>query len=98
VPSDDTRRRSGAVFNNDKFIEVVLAFADQQGTPTTQEVARRVGVNHDLAKKVIVRLEAAGLVKGLPRVGGARGPLPYEVQRGAEWDALVTLARALQAH
>lgn len=94
--SIDTRRISAAIFNNDKLIEVVLALDSDGPQATAQQIARRLVINHDLVKKVLVRLEAAGLVKEMPRVGGRRGALPYEVQAGDEWRALLSLCRALQ--
>jgi ribosomal protein S25 len=87
---------SSAVFNNSKFVEVVLAM-DAARLATTQEVANLVGINHDLAGKVLRRLADAGLVKAHPRTGGSRGPMPYEVQENTQWRALVTLAMALRA-
>lgn len=93
----DTRRMSAAVFNNGKFVDVVLVLDSEGPHATAQQIARRAGINHDLAKKVLVRLQDAGLVKGLARVGGSRGALPYEVQPGECWQSLVTLCRALRA-
>jgi hypothetical protein len=93
--TSENRRLSAAIFNNDKFVEVVLALDDLGGTPTAQEVARHVGVNHDLAKAVLRRLKTADLVKAGVRSVGTRGPLPYEVQACPEWSSLVHLCRAL---
>ena len=87
----ETRRLSASLFNNDKFTEVVLAFDREGGTATAQQLARSVGITHDLVKKVLVRLTDAGFVKALPRIGGSRGVLPYEKQAGPEWEALVRL-------
>lgn len=87
---------SSAIFNNDKFVEVVLALARWVGpTVTAQELASQLRISHDLVKKVLIRLGAASLVKTRERVGGRRGALPYEIQRGPEWGALVALAGAL---
>lgn len=93
---NDERDLSAAIFNNDKFAEVVVALASWDGpTVTAQQLARQLAVNHDLVKKVLVRLEAASLVKTQSRVGGRRGALPHEIQRGPTWDALVALASSL---
>lgn len=86
---------SSAVFGNDKMVDVVLALDGWSGTPIAQQIARQIGVQHDLVRKVLTRLETAGLVKALPRAGGSRGPVPWEVQAGPEWSALVLLARTL---
>ncbi|RZS91152.1 hypothetical protein EV189_0386 [Motilibacter rhizosphaerae] len=92
------REVSSALFNNDKMIEVVLELDRWRGVGvTTRELARTIGIADDLVKKVILRLLDAGLVKQLNRVGGRRGPLPYEVQETAAWRALVDLATALKA-
>jgi hypothetical protein len=92
----DTRDLSSAIFNNDKFVEVVLALARWDGPGVTaQQLARQLFVNHDLVKKVLVRLTAANFVKPQERVGGKRGALPYEIQPGPAWTALVALAREL---
>jgi len=85
------------VFNNDKFAEVVQALNAADGAATAQQIATSISVTHDLARKVLLRLVDAGLLKTLPRVGGQRGVLPYEVQPGPEWDALTTLCRLIQA-
>ncbi len=91
----EARRLSSSLFNNDKFAEVVWVL-DREEVATAQQVARTIGVTHDLAKAVLVRLEAAGLVKAQQRIGGTRGPLPYKVQRGAEWRALVALCELVR--
>jgi DNA-binding transcriptional ArsR family regulator len=88
--SAEARRLSSSLFNNDKLADVV-GVLDVEGTATAQEIARAIGVTHDLVKAVLVRLGEAGLVKALPRIGGTRGALPYEVQRGDEWRALAAL-------
>lgn len=93
--TSEARRLSASVFNNEKFAEVVLALQAEGGQATAQQVAQAVGISHDLAKKVLVRLTDAGLLKALPRVGGCRGILPYEVQSGPEWDALDALCSLL---
>ena len=94
----ETRSASSALFNNDKLVEVVLELDRWTGASvTTREVARNLGISDDLVKKVLIRLLAVGLLKELPRVGGSRGPLPYEVQVGRQWSALVDLAKSLSS-
>ena len=92
---EGSRGVSTAVFNNSRWIDVVLALDAWTGTPITQQLANDLNVMPDLVKKVLVRLEAAHLAKPLPREGGARGPVPWEVQRGPEWSALVEVCAAL---
>lgn len=90
------RELSSAIFNNDKFVEVVLALDQWDGpTVTAQQLATQLRINHDLVKKVLNRLEIANIVKTRERIGGSRGALPYEIQPQPAWDALVALARIL---
>jgi MarR family len=94
----ETREFSYAVFNNEKWSEVVLALESLGGTPISQEIARRMGVTSDLVTAVLRRLEDAQLVKALPRIGNpSRGTLPWEVQRGPRWDAMVSLCRSFES-
>lgn len=91
------RQRSSAVFGNDKVMEVVLALHRWPGPAVTaQELARATNINHDLVKRVLTRLELVSVVKPLDRIGGTRGPLPYEVLPGATWSALVELSVVLE--
>jgi predicted transcriptional regulator len=98
---------SSALFNNDKLMEVVLELdrwhrdavqrLDRRYLGvTTRELAKSLGIQDDLVKKVLARLVAAGLLKELPRSGGRRGPLPYEVQQGRQWRTLVDLAETFR--
>jgi hypothetical protein len=97
VDSPQVRQLSSALFNNDKMVEVVLELDRWGGVPlTTRELARSLRINDDLVKKVLIRLVLAGLLKELPRIGGPRGPLPYAVQEGHTWSALVKLAASLR--
>jgi hypothetical protein len=90
-----TRSLSAALFNSEKMIEVVLALNVEAGQATAQQVARRLGVNHDLARKPMLRLVDLGLLTRMPRTGGSRSELFYAVVEGAAWDALVTLCDTL---
>lgn len=91
-----TRRMSSAVFGNDKFVEIVLALASGSHA-TAQQLVDKTGINHDLVKRVLVRLESAGMVKAQARIGGVRGTLPYDVQDSPEWRALLALCTRLQS-
>lgn len=91
-----TRDLSAAVFGNGKWVEVVLTLDRAGGTPNSQQIARAIGVNSDLVTDVLRRLDAAGLVKALPRIGHPKkGVVPWEVQPGPLWTALLAVARLL---
>ena len=95
TPSE-SRDVSAAIFGNGKWVQVVLALESWTGTPCSQELARDLGTTSDLITKVLRRMKAGDLVKDLPRVGSStRGTVPWEVQRGDRWDAVVSLARLL---
>lgn len=96
ISSQETRKRSAAVFGNEKWIEVTLALDALGGTPIAQELARHIGINSDLVTAVLQRMQDARLVKAMPRVGSPRrGSVPWEVQPGPRWDAVVRLCRLL---
>jgi predicted ArsR family transcriptional regulator len=86
---------SSALFGNEKMAEVVLAMASQRGNATAQRVADDLSVNHDLARKPMLRLVEAGLLMALPKTGGRRSAQFYEVVEGPEWDALLALCQVL---
>lgn len=92
----ETRTRSAAVFGNEKWVEVALALEAIGGTPLSQHLARHVGINSDLVTAVLQRMQDAQLVKAMPRIGSpTRGSVPWEVQPGPRWDALVRLCHLL---
>lgn len=90
-----TRDLSSALFGNEKMIEVVLAVAAEHDHATAQQVAKRVGVNHDLARKPLLRLVEGGMLVALPREGGRRSPQYYEAAPGPRWEAMKALCRTL---
>jgi ribosomal protein S25 len=90
----ETRRRSAALFGNEKAVEVLLALGEE-GTATTQVVAAKTGISYSLARDALIRLSAGGAIRQLPRVGGSRSPLYYQPVRGVLWDALTVAARAV---
>jgi hypothetical protein len=90
----ETRRRSAALFGNEKTVEVVLAL-DEEGTATTQMVAATTSIPYSLARDALVRLTAGGAVRQLPRTGGSRSPLYYQPVAGSLWDALTAAARTV---
>jgi hypothetical protein len=90
-----TRDLSSALFGNEKMIAVVLAVAAEHDHATAQQVAKRVGVNHDLARKPLLRLVEGGMLVALPREGGRRSPQYYEAAPGPRWEAMKALCRTL---
>lgn len=99
MTAEDARDVASAIFQNQRFAEVVLVLDQEPMPQTAQQIARALGVNHDIAKKVLVRLERARLVKPTDRTtGGSRGALPYQVEPGEEWRDLVQLCRRISTH
>lgn len=93
----ETRDASAAIFGNSKWVEVVMLLDSWPGTPCSQELATRVGTTSDLVTSVLKRMRDGELVKDLPRIGSrTRGTVPWEVQRGPRWDAVVALGRLLR--
>jgi ribosomal protein S25 len=92
----ETRRRSAALFGNEKTVEVVLALAEE-GTATTQMIAAKTGIPYSLARDALIRLSVGGAVRQIPRVGGSRSPLYYQPVEGDVWPALTAAAHAVIA-
>jgi hypothetical protein len=90
----ETRRRSAALFGNEKTVEVILVL-DAEGAATAQMVAAETRISYSLVRDALVRLAAGGAVRQIPRAGGSRSPLYYEPVTGDLWKALTTAARAL---
>jgi hypothetical protein len=94
------RDRSAAVFGNRCLVDVVLAI--RQLAPaaeifvTTRLVASETGLGDSHVRPVMLRLESAGLVTRLPRSGGPRGMLYYQVRHGPLWEALVTVCATVR--
>jgi GTP-sensing pleiotropic transcriptional regulator CodY len=93
--AEKTRRRSAALFNNEKMAEVILALDDARGAAHAQEISQKTGITHSLVRDVLVRLLTAGVVAALPRVGGSRGTQYYQPQDEELWRRLVSLASYL---
>jgi ribosomal protein S25 len=91
---DETRRRSAALFGNEKTVEVVVAL-DEEGSATAQMIAARTGITHSLVRDVLLRLTAGGAVRPLPRLGGSRSPQYYQPVNGDLWAALASTAQAI---
>ena len=92
----ETRRRSAALFGNEKTVEVVLVL-DAHGAATAQMTATQTGISYSLVRDALIRLAAGGALRQVPRVGGSRSPLYYQPVDGALWDALAAAARAVAA-
>jgi hypothetical protein len=87
------QERSAAIFGNRYFAEVVMA-ADRLSAMgdvfvTTRMVAAVTGLGDSLVRPVMRRLSAAGLIAELPRTGGPRSTLNYQVVRNPLWEAIV---------
>jgi hypothetical protein len=91
---DATRRRSFAVFRNEKVVELVSLMAEG-GMPTTaQALAIRAGIAQNLARAVLLKLSEAGIIMLLPRLG-SRSPAYFAQADGIAWSHLVALCRSL---
>ena len=94
MAASKTRERSGAVFGNQKFLEVVLV-VDRAGPIHAQAIAEQLGVASTLVAPVLTRLEKAGLI----RVTASRGTgnaKPYQpVPDSQVWMALVNLCQVI---
>jgi hypothetical protein len=91
---DETRRRSAALFGNEKTAEVIAAL-DEEGSATAQTIAIRTGITYSLVRDALVRLAAGGAVQPLPRLGGSRSPQYYQPVGGDLWTALTAAAQAI---
>lgn len=91
----DLRFASSKVFGNEKFLEVVIDLAGRTGPATASEIAQTLGVSHSTVRDVLIRLEAAGLVRALPKIGGSRSAQYYDPSELPEWSALAELCQEL---
>ncbi len=87
------RDRSAALFGNRYVVDVVLAIGHIAPTAetfvTTRMVASKTTLGDSLVRPVVLRLEGAGILARLPRSGGPRSMLYYQVRQGPLWEALV---------
>lgn len=91
---DETRRRSTALFGNEKTVEVVLAL-HHEAPATAQIISAKTGIAHSLVRDALIRLTAGGAVQPLPRLGGSRSQQYYQPAEGDLWPALVSAAQAI---
>ena len=93
------RQLSSSLFNNIYFADVVLQIAALAATPdefvTTRKIASACGLGDSVVRTVVVRLEAAEMLRRLPRIGGPRSEQNFSRSISAQWDGLVALCRSL---
>jgi hypothetical protein len=90
----ETRRRSAALFGNEKVVEVVLSLNDvpEPRSATAQQIMEATGIGHSMVRDVLQRLTGAGALHALPKVGGSRSAQYYRPD-GDVWESLVGLCR-----
>jgi hypothetical protein len=91
----ETRRRSAALFGNEKTVEVVLALSSE-GVATAQQLHTSTGIAYSMVRDALGRLVQGGAVRALPKAGHRRSAQYYQPVEGRVWDALVAAAQALQ--
>jgi hypothetical protein len=89
------RGASTAVFGNEKLAEVITFIATQGLPVTAQMVSTGTQVNYSLVRDALRRLTAAGVLVCLPRTGGSRSQLFYQVIEGRLWSLLRQVAEEL---
>jgi hypothetical protein len=93
-----SRDRSAALFGNRFFADVVVAVERLSGPDdalvTTRRVASATALSDSLVRPVMLRLRTAGLITDLPREGGSRSTLHYQVQRGPIWEGVLAACAA----
>lgn len=92
----DLRFVSSKVFGNEKLVEVALDLAARRAPATATDVAQTLGVSHSTVRDVLLRLEAAGMVRALSKIGGSRSAQYYTPSELPDWIALVGLCHALR--
>lgn len=95
----EIRRRSAALFGNEKAVEVILAMARSEAphSVTAQDVSRSTTIAHSLVRDVLVRLVASDVLVAVPKVGGARAAQYYQPRADFAWSQLVNLAELVEA-
>jgi ribosomal protein S25 len=91
---EETRRRSAALFGNEKTVEVVLALQGE-GTATAQMIVARTGIAHSMVRAAAERLVEGGVVRALPKTGGTRSAQYYQPVGGRVWDTLLATVQAV---
>lgn len=92
VDLSTTRRISASVFGNEKTVEVVLAIRMAGGLARATDIVQQTGIAHGMVRPVLKRLLDAGALSAMPRRGGSRGELYYEVADHELWEAMAATA------
>jgi hypothetical protein len=92
---EETRRRSAALFGNEKVVEVVLAL-NEEDLATAQQLHASTGIAYSMVRDALGRLVQGGAVRALPKTGHSRSPQYYQSIEGPLWEALVAGAQALR--
>lgn len=87
-----TRRISAAVFGNEKTVEVVLALVAANGLARTTDIVRSTGIANGMVRPVLKRLLEAGALSAMPRRGGSRGELYFEIADHGLWSCIAATA------
>lgn len=95
----EIRRRSAALFGNEKAVEVILAMARSEAphSVTAQDVSKDIAVAHSLVRDVLVRLAASDVLIAVPKVGGSRAPQYYQPRPDFAWTELVAVAELVES-
>lgn len=93
-----TRRLSAAVFGNEKTAEVVMALTAAGGVARATDIVQSTGIAHGMVRPVLRRLLEAGALTAMPRRGGSRGELYFEIGSEGLWAAIVTTASYITEH
>jgi Fic family protein len=90
----ETRRRSTALFGNEKTVEVVLALQGE-GSATAQMIVARTGIAHSMVRSALAKLVEGGIVRALPKTGGTRSTQYYQPVDGQAWDTFLAAVQAV---
>ena len=95
----ELRRRSAALFGNEKAVEVILAMARTEAphSVTAQDVSRATEIAHSLVRDVLVRLVASDVLVAVPKVGGSRAAQYYQPRADFGWTQLVAVAELVES-
>lgn len=95
----EIRRRSAALFGNEKVVEVVLAMARTEAphSVTAQDVSRATEIAHSLVRDVLMRLATSGVLVAIPKVGGSRAAQYYQPRADFGWTQLVAMAELVES-
>lgn len=95
----EIRRRSAALFGNEKVVEVILAMARTEAphSVTAQDVSRATGIAHSLVRDVLLRLVASDVLTAVPKVGGSRAAQYYQPKVDFGWTELKAMAELVES-